>query len=360
MKYQNLFEGYSKKAKFARTTYRLLMTRNPITYANIMACAEIKNAKKIPDSVANSDYYGELKKALPEVCRAIKEMEGENSIVIEGNNRNRSFQYVGKDDDPLKDMINAKTINDLNKYWRFCQDSAGFFPASWLVYFFGGYQDLFQMKAKKRKGDQVIIADQNRQLTNIELLPSLYNNIINHQVLFIKYKPFDKDTIELEFHPHLLKEYNGRWFLFGHADGIYPEFGYNLPIDRIVETPIVIKDKTIIPPPSGFYSNYFNGIVGVTRNIRHMEYDISIRAYSLYFFKLTETKKLHPSQKTTKPFDKYEDGEYGEFVVHLEVNNEFIGRILQMGAGLEIVGPSEVRKILKKRVCDLYHLYESD
>lgn len=351
MNNQNLFEGYSKKAEFARTTYRLLMTHNPITYADIMACAKIKNV---------SDYYGELKKAFPEVCRAIKEMEGDNCIATHGNNRNKSFQYIGKNDDPLKDLINAKAINDLNKYWQFCQDSAGFFPASWLDYFFKGYQDLFQINVKKEKGEQVIIADHNRQLENIDLLPSLYNNIINHQVLHIKYKPFDKESVELEFHPHLLKEYNGRWFLFGHADGIYPEFGYSLPLDRIVETPVVIEGKTIIPAPSGFYSNYFKGIVGVTRNKNHLEHDISIRAYTQYFFKLTETKKLHPSQETTKTFGKYEDGEYGEFVVHLEVNNEFIGRILQMGAGLEIVGPSEVRKILKKRVCDLYHLYESD
>ena len=184
---KNIFKGYSKKAIFARTTYKLLMTGEWITYANIIAEANIKYARVIPGSVTNSDYYGELKKVVPEIIRAIKEREGEKSVEKDGNNRNRQYRYVGENKDPLEDIKNAEVINDLNQYWQFCQDSAGFFPASWLDHFFNGYQDLFQMKAKKRKGEQVIIADQDRQLKNIDLLPDLYENIINHQVLFVKY-----------------------------------------------------------------------------------------------------------------------------------------------------------------------------
>lgn len=359
MKFHNIFQGYSKKAIFARTTYTLLMSREWITYADVLAKAKIKGAKVLLNSVANSDYYGELKKAFPEVSKAIKERQGNDSIEEEGKNRNKRFRYVGKDDDPLEDIKNAKAINDLNLYWQFCQNSAGFFPSSWLDHFFNGYQDLFQMKAKKRKGEQVIIADQDRQLKNIDLLPSLYENIINHQVLSVKYKPYDRDTLELEFHPHFLKEYNGRWFLFGHADGLDPEFGYNLPLDRIAEIPNVMKDKKIILPPPNFYSKYFKGIVGVSRKKGCSEHDISIRAHTHYIFKLTETKKLHPSQETIKPYAKYKDGEYGEFVVHVEVNDEFIGRILQMGAGLEIVAPSEIRDIFRERVNKMQHLYET-
>ena len=71
-----------------------------------------------------------------------------------------------------------------------------------------------------------------------------------------------------------------------------------------------------------------------------------------------ETKKINSTQESTKPFGKYEDGEYGEFVVRVELNNEFIGRILQMGAGLEIVGPDEVREVFKERISELFRLYE--
>ena len=359
MDYMNIFDGCSKKAIFALTAYELLMRRIPVTYADVITKAPIRKARVIPDSPTNSDHYGELKKAFPEVINAIKDIEGEKSIIINGTKRNRSFLYQGTDNDPLKDIKNAKVIHDLKMYWQFCQDSAGLLPMPWLDYFFNGYQDLFQIKIKKNRGEQVIIADHDRQLTNIDLLPGLYKNIINHQVLKIQYKPFDKEVMELEFHPHLLKEYNGRWFMFGHAEGKKPEFGFNLALDRIVETP-VITDKEFVSPPSGFYSDYFKNIVGVTRQKDHIVNEVTIRAHSHYTFKRTDTKKLHPSQTRTKPFGKYDDGEYGEFTIKVEVNEELIGRILQMGTELEIVGPQEVREIFRQRVKELSLLYESD
>ena len=53
----------------------------------------------------------------------------------------------------------------------------------------------------------------------------------------------------------------------------------------------------------------------------------------------------------------YEDGKYGEFVIHVELNNEFIGRILQMGDGLEVVSPENIRKIFADRIENMHRLY---
>ena len=72
---------------------------------------------------------------------------------------------------------------------------------------------------------------------------------------------------------------------------------------------------------------------------------------------LTETKPLHGTQQAVKPFGKYEDGTYGDFSIQVEVNNEFIGRILQMGAGLKIISPTNVRQMFKERVAELSKLY---
>ena len=70
-----------------------------------------------------------------------------------------------------------------------------------------------------------------------------------------------------------------------------------------------------------------------------------------------DTKPIHDSYTRVKPFDKYDDGEYAEFSVDVEPNNEFYGRILQMGAGLEIVSPDTVRNDIAKRVHELATLY---
>ena len=359
MKTSNIFEGDSYHALFAQVTYKWFISRKWVTYADIMAdYLGLKSAKELTYNVSNCDNYGELKKAFRDISKAIIEKVGEGCFEIDGNNRNKRFRYVGKDNDPLADMRNAKVINNLRQYWKFCQDSAGFFPKSWLEYFFKDCQDLLEMKSRKQKGQQVISASVDRILTNIEYLPILYEAIVNKQVLEIDYKPFGGEQDTLIFHPHYLKEYNGRWNLFGHAVGHSPENGYNIPLDRIQTKPRENSKIEYVPAPSLFYEEFFKDRVGVSNPEVPTKWPVIVRAHSYYIFKLTDTKPIHKTQDIAKPWADHEDGTYGDFSLEVEVNNEFIGRILQMGAGLEIVSPKEVRDLFKQRVQDLAKLYE--
>lgn len=359
MKTNNIFEGDSYHALFAQVTYKRLMSRKWVTYADIMAdYLGLKSSKELTCNVSNCDNYGELKKAFRDIRKAIIEKVGDGCFEDEGNNRNKRFRYIGMENDPLADMRNAKVINNLRQYWKFCQDSAGFFPKSWLEYFFKDCQDLLEMRARKQKGQQVISASLDRILAYIEYLPMLYEAIVNKQVLEIDYKPFGGEQETLIFHPHYLKEYNGRWNLFGHAEDHSPENGYNIPLDRIQTKPREKSKIEYIPAPSMFYEQFFKDIVGVSHTKNAAQYDIVIRAHTYYIYKLTETKPIHQPQEIITPWGEHEDGTYGEFSIHVEVNNELIGRILQMGAGLEIVSPLEVRDLFTQRVKYLAKLYE--
>ena len=215
----NIFDGDSYYAQFAQVTYKRLVSRLWVTYSDIMADhLGYTSSKELTCNVSNCDNYGELKKAFRDIRKLINERLGGECLEEEGNNRNKRFRYIGIDDDPLADMRNAKVINDLKQYWRFCQDSAGFFPSSWLEYFFKDSRDLLDIKSKRKKGEQVLSASLDRMLTNIDLLPRLYEAITNKQVLSIVYKPYDEEERTLTFHPHYLKEFNGRWHLLGHAE----------------------------------------------------------------------------------------------------------------------------------------------
>ena len=359
MSRSNIFHGKGVYSIFVKYTYKWFISGKRTTYADIMAeYMMLNSAKELPCNLSNCDNYGELKKAFRDVHNAIKSRMGEDCFEISGNNKAKSFRYIGSDKDPLADMRNAKVITDLREYWQFCQNSAGFFPTSWLEYFFKDCKDLLAIKEKKQKGEQVLSSSQDRMLTNIELLPFLYEAIKNKYVLSIEYKPYEEVSRKLTFHPHYLKEFNGRWHLLGHAEGETPEFGYNIALDRIIGSPKELYKIEYIPSPPGFYPAFFNDIIGVSHFPQATAHDIRVRAHTFKIYKLTETKKLHHSQETTIPFGSHEDGEYGEFSIRVEVNNEFIGRILQMGAGLEIISPEEVRNIFKKRVEDLARLYE--
>ena len=350
---RNIFDGDSYRAIFAGLIYKRLISRLWFTNADVMADAM---GKALTCNVSDCNNYVELKKAF----LTLRNVIGRESIESKGNNRDKKFRYIGKDDDPLADMRQAKAIKDIRRYYEFCQDSAGFFPTSWLDYFLKDSLDLLDIKQRKRKGEQIISTSVDRQLKNIDMLPYLYEAIRNHRVLAVRYKPFDEEAMTLTFHPHFLKEYNSRWHLMGHAEGKNPENGFNLAIDRIVGTPEVMTDKEYIPAPEHFYERYFENLVGVTHKDDHKAEDVHIRAYTNYIFNITDTKPIHPSQNVSIPWGQHEDGEYGEFVVHVEINNEFIGRILMMGDKLEVVAPEDVRKIFKGRVAELAKRYSND
>lgn len=357
MSKENIFEGGSHRSKLVWIVYTQFRKRNAVTYQSVMDQYN-PESKDIP--VSCRDDYGELKKAFRDVISALESHCGAQCIEVKGNNRTRVFYYVGQEDDPLCDLINAKVRKNLEDYWQFCQDSEGFFPTSWLDYFFQGTRDLFNIKDRRKNGEQVLSASIDRSLKNIDLLPQLYMAIKKQLVLSIEYKSYDKPAITYIVHPHYLKEYNGRWFLLSHVEGKEPDNGYNLPLDRIEKILQVVTDKVYQRAPKGFYTNYFERIVGVTHENDSVCEEIRIRAYDLKIFKLNETKKLHPSQRITVPFGLYDDGEYGEFTLDVEVNNELLAQILHYGEGLEVLAPAHVRSRMAEKVSAMQCHYLQD
>lgn len=357
---KNPFDGDSYFAIFARVTYRRFMNREWVTQADVMAeYLGLDISEELSCGISKCEGYGDLKKAFNYIKKKIRERLGEDCLREEKTGRNKRFLYIGKPDDPLSDLRNAKAINDLRRYWQFCQDSVGFFPMSWLDYFFNDSRDLLEIKDKQSKGNQVLTACENRDLTNIELLPFLYEAIKKKQVLSICYKPYGKSELSLIFSPHYLKEFNGRWYLLGYAEDKETEWRHHIALDRIVGRPREISsDIAYVEAPAHYYENYFKNMVGVTHKDNARIEDVHVRAHTLYMFKLSETKKIHQSQQIIVPFGKHSDGTYGDFSVQVEVNNEFIGRILQMGDGLEIISPKNVRDLFQERVEALANRYK--
>ena len=359
MNKDNLFDGEGARPHFASHVYKRMLGRKWFSYSDVMAdYMQLESKESLLNSVSNCANYGELRKAFRDVYKAIIEEVGDGCIDEQGNIRNKSFRYTGDNDNPLAAMINARVVKDLKKYWEFCQDSAGFFPEVWLEYYFMDCQDLLSIKTRKKKGEQVISSSIDRHQTNIEYLPMLYESIKNRQVLSIDYKPYEEEKVTLIFHPHYLKEYNGRWHLFGYAEEPEAKEGVDLALDRIANRPREVYKKEFVKAPERFYESFFENKVGVSHHENCSPEEIHIRAHTLYIYRLMETKKLHKSQETLLPFEEHEDGFYGEFTVYVEVNNEFVGRILQMGDGLEIVSPNNVRDLFRERVMKMAEFYK--
>lgn len=69
------------------------------------------------------------------------------------------------------------------------------------------------------------------------------------------------------------------------------------------------------------------------------------------------SKPFHNSQEELVSYGRHEDGEYGEIRIHVEPTVELVGRIISLGANLEVVSPSGVRQQVAETVAGLAARY---
>ena len=357
---KNIFAGFGARSEFVNLIYRELMKRDFISYADILALY-FKRPKGYYDKIAcNSETgYGELRKAFPEVIKALKKTYPD---CIEDNGKKgkgKSYRYKGKDDDPLADERHAIEQKRLEDYVAFCKASAGILPSCWFSSYFENTQLLLDTNREAESGISHIRSSLEQNLTNIDLLPVFNKAITNKKVLSFFYQRFGQEPFELTFHPQFLKEYNGRWFVFGDADR-EPYQAYNVPLDRIVGELIEVNDVEYIPAPKGFYQEFFKDIIGVTHEKGAKVEKVVIRTKTEYQHGLLLTKPLHHSQKETLPFGEHEDGCYGEVTLTIEPNRELRGRILMYGGGLEVMSPLALREQIEDIIKQQAELYLTD
>lgn len=348
MENKNIFGGVGLRAQFVQLIYDNLMKRDFVGYADILTiCWE--RPKGYYDKIAccRETGYGELKKAFPEVIRALEFVSPGCIITNEKIGKGRAYKYVGKDNDPLADERKAVVQKSVEDYVQFCKASAGIMPASWFSSFFENTQLLLETNRETDSGNALIRSSLEQNLTNIHLLPKFYKAITDHQVLRFSYQPFGQDAFELVLHPQFLKEYNGRWFVFGEADR-EPFKAYNVPLDRIVGEVCEVNDVEYIAAPKGFYHDFFNNIIGVTHEKGSKVEQVVIRTKTEYQHGLLLTKPLHHSQKETLPYGEHTGGMYGEVLLTIEPNRELCGKILVYGQYLEVMQPQSLREQIKE------------
>lgn len=345
---KNIFAGNGTRSAFVNLIYLELMKRDFVSYADILALYWGRPKGFYTKMACSGEPgYGELKKAFPEVLKAL---EQSCPGCIEDNGKTgkgKAYRYNGKIDDPLaaeRQAVEQKRVED---YVAFCKASAGLLPASWFSAYFQNTQLLLDTNREVESGTCVIRSTMEQTLTNIDLLPLFYKAISSKQVLHFSYQPFGQDPFELIFHPQFIKEYNGRWFVFGDANR-EPYQAYNVPLDRIIGEVTEVNDVEYIPAPKGFYQRYFHNIIGVTHEKGAKVEQVVIRTKTEYQHGLLLTKPLHHSQKETLPYGEHENGCYGEVTLNIEPNRELCGKILAFGQYLEVMQPQTLREQIKE------------
>ncbi len=188
--------------------------------------------------------------------------------------------------------------------------------------------------------NEIISFESNIDLKGLHFLTPLFNAIVNERVLLVNYKDFKStEPYEITFHPHYLKQYNNRWFVFGlNSDNQVSN--WNLALDRINS----LSETTIKYKPSVIdWKEYFFDLVGVTRPAG-VELQEIVLMFSPQEAPYVITKPIHPSQK-------HKNSPTGlEVKIKVIPNFELERLILSFGDQVKVVSPSDFKKRISQRL----------
>ena len=211
------------------------------------------------------------------------------------------------------------------------------------------------IKFQDEEGDQtdtskILFYDQNEEYKGIKHLKPLYLAIQKKQVLQVKFKGFKDVTYKtFEFHPHILKQYNRRWFVFG-LNKTKEIVTWSIPLDeRLISiTHLVDEDYK---ESKVDWESFFRTMVGVRRTSEEVKKVIL---------------KFHNGREDyfkTKPFipdfeEFFEEEKKDQVWFMSIINPELIQQILSYGQDVEVVEPEMLKLNLKEHSIKMDSYYK--
>lgn len=185
-------------------------------------------------------------------------------------------------------------------------------------------------------GEKVIAFDQNLETQGQQFIPVFFIAITNKVVLSVNYQDFiTPEPYAFLFHPYFLKQYNNRWFVFGHKEGT-EKYDWNLALDRVLS---IQPTQTAYIGNDTDWESYFYDIVGVTKLADGIIEQVVLR-FSADQAPYVRTKPLHPSQRAPKVLD---DGSI-EVRIYVIINFELERLILSFGERVQVIEPLHLRE----------------
>lgn len=222
----------------------------------------------------------------------------------------------------------------------------------------GGLQMLFKGSSVL---DYLVELECVSELTNLKLV-KLISAFLGKQVIRFRYHQGYENLQIITVHPHLLKEFNSRWFLFGYVVNEQDENEVVcFSLDRIVyqnsASITICQEIPIRQTPKFFYRQYFKDIVGVTKPKDKVLETFFIKTKDYKVHHLIKTKPIHNSQIETQKFDK--EKLEGEFSITVIPNIELRARLLGYGDGICVQGQGDFQKDLKEVVFRMAEYYKN-
>lgn len=258
--------------------------------------------------------------------------------------------------DPTFSIFKPKLTNDEKVVLSTALETLGSFDG---LENFEWISDL-KNRLKLEEHDSIISISKNL-LTNSTLIAKLFTAIKHKQTIKLKYHTFQNKTSHCVcVSPHMLKEYNNRWFLIASASDTGRILTF--PLDRINDFDIICAKY--LPAPKDLIERY-EDIIGVT-------YDESSPIEDIIFWASNKsnnyiiTKPIHNSQIVIRGDNERAlriryplliEGTF--FKVKCKENYELFQELTSFGSELIVLEPHHINEAIRHQIECMNRLYQS-
>lgn len=191
----------------------------------------------------------------------------------------------------------------------------------------------------KSNAEHLISFEQNEQLKGIEHLAGIIDATVNHQTMEITYLTFRGKEILMAIHPYYVKQYNGRWFLYGLNDELNRIS--NLALDRIQS--YEKSEKSFRKNECYDFSTYFDDVMGATIPNDDVKKETIGLRFTANRFPYVVSKPIHKSQKVVNEEDR---------IVEIQVRptRELDQQLFSFIPDVEVLYPEWYRQQIKEKI----------
>lgn len=256
------------------------------------------------------------------------------------------YRYSEADFSIYKNELSVSEVQNLRSTIEMLSKYRGLPSNGWLEEVISNLEIRFGVKGN---AENLVSFGQNEQLKGIEYLSEIIDSTINHQPLEIDYISANGNYHKHILHPYFVKQYNGRWYLFGLDES--EERIKNLAFDRIQG--IVNSNHVFRKNESINFNTYFDYVVGVTVPYANEAelIDIKLR-FSPSRFKYVTSKPIHKSQVIISE-------EECTISLRLYKTLELEQQLFSFGPDVEVLYPAWFRDEFAKKIAECMKKYFS-
>ncbi len=255
------------------------------------------------------------------------------------------YHYTDSDFSIFKNELTTEELTNLRSTIEMLNRYRGIPANAWLEEVISNLEYRFGVKANS---ENLISFEQNDMLKGLEHLSGLIDATINHQTIELSYKSYGKDKRQITVYPYYIKQYNGRWFLFGMNATKNRIESYAL--DRIEE--YNLSGKPFAKNENIDFSTFFNDVIGVS-----VPYDDNVITEQIVLrfsenrFPYVVSKPIHYTQTVLdEPYT---------ISIKVRPNRELSQQIFSFIPDVEVISPEWLRNEIRDKIQENLKKYTS-